>query len=103
LKDGVGPLRLEPKSVAGVVSTESTVLASGTLSIQTHKLKRFPNTGYQRLTVLSYDICAKACLSDGRCTAFNYESKERACVLIASPEEYADSKNSDIGIKEQSP
>jgi hypothetical protein len=103
LKDGVGPLRVEPKSVAGVLSTEPTTLSSGSESIQMHKSKRFPNPGYQRLAEATSDNCAKVCLADKHCAAFNFEVKERFCVLIAQPDEYSDSNMTDIGIKEQLP
>jgi hypothetical protein len=73
------------------------------MSIQGHAAKRFPNPGYSRVTTNNYGGCAKACLADAKCAAFNFEIKERACVLIAKPLEYSDSKTTDIGVKVQTP
>ena len=98
-----GALRLEPRSVTGVISTTGLTDYVGEAVIEKRRRKAFPDVPYIQVWGETYEQCAAMCLDDVRCGGFNFESASGRCGFIDWPNEYTDRASTDLGFKIQPP
>jgi hypothetical protein len=103
LKSNVDRLRVDAKSVSGFRDPALYALRPEPIEIQRRAKKGFPDVEYSTVELRSFDDCAQKCLLDKNCSGFNFHVSRNACGLIASPSEYVDNVEVDIGYKIQTP
>lgn len=101
LKNDARCLRIDPRYTTAVLASLTVASSKARAIIDRRQRKAFPTAGYSKQQVASFDACSSRCLRDEKCEAFNFQSTDRMCILIARPTEYFDSQSSDLGIKLQ--
>jgi hypothetical protein len=101
VKSSLGPLKIEPRGVTGVISSEKVREDKRPLVIQKTSSRYFPGVSYRQVLAPAYEGCAKACLDDAACLGFNYGKANRSCALMASLDKPVAGGATDLGIKLQ--
>ncbi len=100
LKSSLSQIRLEPKSITGVLENEDQPLLS-TAEKQTFlfKGKKMPGNSFYTTNTDSPEICEIYCMKNDQCIAFSYNRGNNRCRLLDTAEEYFSNSKFDSGVK----
>lgn len=102
LKSSVAELRLEPKTVSGIRTSQSVPSrSSAKITVKHYRGKTFPYKGYKTLKRKSFESCKGSCLKENKCVAFSFEKRGGDCRLLHTAGEYFTDAGVDSGIKRQ--
>jgi len=97
-------LRVEPSSVAAVISTrQQPPVSEAAILIEAYKSAVFRDKGYSEITGRTAGQCESACTADRECEVYTYITTSRLCKLIRRPDEYFRLRDgsADSGVKRQ--
>jgi hypothetical protein len=102
LKEGLTPLRIEPRSISGVRDDLQTSSASDELRMEEYHGKYFPDDPYDTMFNSSRLACKSTCKSATYCIAYSFFKASHQCKLFKVTGPYFPDASVDSGVKTQS-
>lgn len=101
-KSSVGPLRLDPRSISGVVQgAPNPKLSTSRIIMERYHARAFPGAGYKTSSAGTPQDCEDVCRRDEACVAYTFLWTGRKCQLLDATGEYFPNKEAESGGKKQ--
>jgi hypothetical protein len=101
LKNSVGVLRREPRSIAAVRADIKPILDPRPPVFSRMRKRGFVDKPFRTLAADTIETCISLCAREDDCEAFNYVIDTAACSLLKNPGPYKQNAKTDLGMKIQ--